>query len=76
MLTLTEKLHEINELRKKALADPEFIRSAKAHESAIKEQSRSHTPQKVKKREKAKQKSFADVYHETNFSVSPVGMQH
>lgn len=73
MLSLTERLEQINELRKQALSDPEFIQSAKAHEKAI----QSHNTQNVtQSKTKKKQKTFADVYRETNFSVNPAGSHH
>ncbi|WP_375750493.1 hypothetical protein [Vibrio sp. HN007] len=73
MLSLTERLEQINELRKQALSDPEFIQSAKAHEKAIQS---NHTNNSNPKRRKQKQKTFADVYRETNFSVNPAGSNH
>lgn len=40
---LQERLERINELRKKAMANPEFMKSAQAHAEAL--QSQQHTAQ-------------------------------
>ncbi|MDG3088521.1 hypothetical protein P7F88_21620 [Vibrio hannami] len=73
MLSLTERLEQINKLRKQALSDPEFIQSARAHEQAI----QGHQPHYSKSaRKKQKQKTFADVYRESNFSVNPADSHH
>lgn len=63
-----ETIERVNRLRQKALSDPEFIQSAKAHERAIKHQADSSHVEKRKRNNKAKAKTLADVYKQVEFS--------
>lgn len=65
---LWETIERVNRLRQKALSDPEFIQSAKAHEKAIKHQEDCCHSEKRKRGKKAKAKSLADVYKQVEFS--------
>ncbi|MDP6879887.1 MAG: hypothetical protein QGF15_03390 [Alteromonas macleodii] len=61
---LRDKIERVNRLRQKALADPEFIQSAKAHERALKNDTQSQREKKSFK----KDKSLADIYQHTEFT--------
>lgn len=65
---LWETIERVNRLRQKALSDPEFIQSAKAHEKAIRHQDDHCHLEKRKRAKKAKEKSLADVYKQVEFS--------
>ena len=70
-----ETIERVNRLRQKALSDPEFIQSAKAHERAIKDQEDGYVAQK-KRGKKAKAKSLADIYKQVDFSEQPDDRHH
>ncbi|CAH0526098.1 hypothetical protein [Vibrio hippocampi] len=58
---LQQRLDRINELRKQALSNPEFVESAKAHEQALnKEVSQQQTHNK-------KPKSLSEIYQGYQF---------
>ena len=61
---LSDKIERVNRLRQKALADPEFIQSAKAHERALKNDTQSQYENKSYR----KNKSLADIYQHTEFT--------
>ncbi|UUM31654.1 hypothetical protein [Vibrio japonicus] len=65
---LWETIERVNRLRQKALQDPEFIQSAKAHERAIQHQADCCCVEKRKRSHKAKAKTLADVYKQVEFS--------
>lgn len=69
---LSETLARVDKLRKKAMADPEFIQSAKEHEHALAQQP---SPPPLKKKKQTKKK-LADIYQESNFGTDPTGTQH
>ncbi|WP_070965408.1 hypothetical protein [Vibrio sonorensis] len=72
---LWETLERVNQLRQKALANPEFIQSAQAHEKALKEGSANpDRPERSKKPRKPK--SLADIYHHVEFGSNPAGSRH
>ncbi|MGF1765469.1 hypothetical protein [Aliivibrio kagoshimensis] len=70
---LADTLARVDKLRKKAMADPEFIQSAKDHEHALIQPPSSPTPPPKKKKSK---KKLADIYQESNFGTDPTGTQH
>ncbi|AYV22784.1 MULTISPECIES: hypothetical protein [Vibrio] len=61
---LQEKLERINELRKQAMSDPEFMKSAQAHADAIKHEYHP-TPSKRSK----KPKTLSDIYQGYDFGI-------
>lgn len=67
---LWETLERVNRLRQQALANPEFVESAKEHEQALQEQEY-HYQTKTKRSAKDKQgkKSLADIYKEVEFGA-------
>ncbi|HHX8434930.1 TPA: hypothetical protein ACVO1K_001011 [Vibrio diabolicus] len=67
---LWETLERVNRLRQQALANPEFVESAKEHEQALQEQEY-HYQTKKKRSAKYKQgkKSLADIYKEVEFGA-------
>lgn len=62
-----ETIERVNRLRQQALSDPEFIQSAKAHEQAIRQQG-SVTESRKPRSKKAKPRTFADIYKQTEHS--------
>ncbi|MGD8109188.1 hypothetical protein [Vibrio sp. TRT 17S01] len=70
-----ETLERVNRLRQEALASPEFVESAKAHEKALQHELELSEPTKTRKRVK-KAKSLADIYHEVEFGPNQTGTQH
>ena len=67
MFSLSEKLDRVNKLRKQAMADPEFVDSAKEHELAIQSESQPHHSKS--KRKPGKKRRFADVYKDITFGA-------
>ncbi|MFC5077830.1 hypothetical protein VTH8203_04555 [Vibrio thalassae] len=62
---LQDKLERINELRKQAMADPEFMKSAQAHADAIKHE---YHPTPSTQRSK-KPKTLSDIYKGYDFGI-------
>lgn len=62
MLSLSERLEQINKLRKKAMNDPAFIHSARAHEKAILSQNQNYPATSGKTKHKTGPKSLAEIY--------------
>lgn len=70
-----ETIERVNRLRQQALSDPEFIQSAKAHEQAIRQQD--NKAEGVNSRsKKAKQRTLADIYKQTEHSARSEQRQH
>ncbi|PHJ43359.1 hypothetical protein [Vibrio sp. PID17_43] len=63
---LWETLKRVNRLRQQALANSDFVESAKEHEEALHDQEYHYQPKK-KRSVKGKQ-SLADIYKEVDFS--------
>ena len=74
MFSLSEKLDRVNKLRKQAMADTEFIESAKAHELAI--QSESQTSNPKSKSKSSKKRRFSDVYKDISFGAESPADTH
>lgn len=70
-----ETIERVNRLRQQALSDPEFVQSAKAHEHAIRCQE-SYEYEKSKRTGKAKERTLADIYKQTEFSARSESRQH
>jgi hypothetical protein len=75
MLSLNERLEQINKLRKQAMDDPAFIHSARAHEKAILSESQSNQ-RSDKKSRKAQLRSFADIYAEPSINQARQETSH
>ncbi|EKK9985248.1 hypothetical protein ACSL9E_001832 [Vibrio vulnificus] len=69
-----ETLERVNRLRQEAMANPEFVQSAKEHEKALNEQELIYCP-KTKRRVK-RPKSLADIYQQTEFGTRSDVHQH
>ncbi|CAM2885033.1 hypothetical protein QTO01_03355 [Vibrio mytili] len=65
---LWETLERVNRLRQQALANSEFVQSAKEHEQALEEQEYHYQPKKTRTA-KDKKKSLADIYKDSEFGV-------
>ncbi len=61
---LWETIERVNRLRQQALANPEFVESAKEHEQALQDQEYHYQPKRARA---AKEKSLADIYKEVEF---------
>ncbi len=82
---LWETLERVNRLRQKAMADPEFIRSANAHARALQSQEHEHRAvkkvsqssaqhskeSKGKDKKAATERSLADIYYQRDFGTNP-----
>ncbi|HCG7303439.1 hypothetical protein [Vibrio parahaemolyticus] len=67
---LWETLERVNRLRQQALANPEFVQSAKEHEEALQEQEYHYYAQKKHSaKDKQGKKSLADIYKEVEFGA-------
>ncbi|EOX4413167.1 hypothetical protein [Vibrio alginolyticus] len=67
---LWETLERVNRLRQQALANPEFVESAKEHEQALQEQEYQYqTKKKRSAKDKQGKKSLADIYKEVEFGA-------
>ncbi|MEF1254970.1 MULTISPECIES: hypothetical protein [unclassified Vibrio] len=64
---LSETIERVNRLRQQALCDPKFIQSAKAHEKALKAQEQQNSAAKKLKSKVRRDKSLAEIYHQTEF---------
>ncbi|EGR7975805.1 hypothetical protein M2H39_09095 [Vibrio vulnificus] len=69
-----DTLERVNRLRQEAMANPEFVQSAKEHEKALNEQELIYCP-KTKRRVK-RPKSLADIYQQTEFGTRSDVHQH
>ncbi|MGR5175377.1 hypothetical protein ACPV4B_00810 [Vibrio parahaemolyticus] len=61
---LQERLERINELRKQAMANPEFTKSAQAHADAIRSEYHSAPTKRSRK-----PKSLSDIYQGYDFGI-------
>ncbi|MGY0616014.1 hypothetical protein [Vibrio sp. FJH11] len=67
---LWETLERVNRLRQQALANPEFVESAKEHEHALQEQEYHYQPKRSRSAKgRQDKKSLADIYKEVEFSA-------
>ena len=77
---LQERLKHINQLRKAALSNAEFIEASQEHQSAIEAELKTDSTLVIRKRKtKTKQKDttrFDQRYEGSNFDVNPSGTTH
>ncbi|ALR15575.1 hypothetical protein [Vibrio natriegens] len=67
---LWETLERVNRLRQQALANSEFVQSAKEHEQALHEQEYHYQPKNARSvKDRQGKKSLADIYKEVEFSA-------
>ncbi len=67
---LWETLERVNRLRQQALANAEFVQSAKEHEQALQEQEYHYQPKSARSaKDRQGKKSLADIYKEVEFSA-------
>lgn len=67
---LWETLERVNRLRQQALANSEFVQSAKEHEQALHEQKYHYQPKNARSaKDRQGKKSLADIYKEVEFSA-------
>lgn len=72
---LSDTIERVNRLRQQALADPEFIKSAKAHEKALNDQEHHRSPKRATSKSR-KERSLADIYQQTEFGHRPDSTKH
>ncbi len=72
---LSDTIERVNRLRQQALADPKFLKSAKAHEKALQDQD-THYIAKRRKAKSNKERSLADIYQQAEFGQRPDSAQH
>lgn len=73
---LWETLERVNRLRQEALNNPEFIRSAKAHEKALESQEAHYVDASRRSSQSKKEKALADIYQQSDFGFDPSGSHH
>ncbi|MCG9680925.1 hypothetical protein [Vibrio sp. Isolate24] len=73
---LWETLERVNRLRQEALNNPEFIRSAKAHEKALESQDVHHTGTSRSSAKSKKEKALSDIYQQSDFGFDSSGSHH
>lgn len=66
---LWEILERVNRLRQQAMANSEFVESAKEHEEALLDQEYHYYPKKRSAKDKQGKKSLADIYKEVEFGA-------
>ncbi|GAK82720.1 hypothetical protein JCM19238_263 [Vibrio ponticus] len=73
---LWETLERVNRARQQAMANPEYIKSAEAHQKALQQQSHSEDGKLSRKATAKKPKKLADIYQQVEFGVNPSGREH
>ncbi|MDA0147736.1 hypothetical protein [Vibrio sp. LaRot3] len=74
---LWETIERVNRLRQQALANPEYLKSAQAHQKALEMQDNQSGYTAKSRRGKATgEKKLADIYQQVEFSVNPSGREH
>ncbi|EDP59892.1 hypothetical protein [Vibrio sp. AND4] len=66
---LWETLERVNRLRQQALANAEFVESAKEHEEALHDQECHYQSRKRSAKDKHSTKSLADIYKQVEFGA-------
>lgn len=72
---LLDTIERVNRLRQKAMADPQFVQSAKAHEKALNDQDY-HYVAKNKRAKARKDRSLADIYEQAEFGQRLENSKH
>ncbi|WP_162046211.1 hypothetical protein [Vibrio taketomensis] len=73
---LWETLERVNRARQQAMANPEFIQSAKAHQQALTNQSSKTMSASKKRVSDKKPKKLSDIYQQVEFASNPSGREH
>ncbi|WP_260261812.1 hypothetical protein [Vibrio intestinalis] len=74
---LWETIERVNRLRQQALANPEYLKSAQAHQKALEMQDNHQSYAAKSRRAKEKgEKKLADIYQQVEFAVNPSGREH
>ncbi|MDN3698291.1 MULTISPECIES: hypothetical protein [Vibrio] len=73
---LWDTLDRVNRLRQEALANPEFVDSAKEHELALEEEQQSVETKPKRRYRVRKPKALSDIYDHVEFASNPTGIQH
>lgn len=74
---LWDTIERVNQLRKAAQNNPDYIQSAKAHAKALHDME--HNEQVAKKRARKvqlKAKRLSDIYQQVEFGANPTGTEH
>ncbi|GLT16415.1 hypothetical protein GCM10007938_01910 [Vibrio zhanjiangensis] len=73
---LWDTLERVNRLRQVALNNPEFVRSAKAHEKALELQKTGNDKAKKRLAKPKKEKALSDIYQQSEFGYDPCDSPH
>ncbi|CAM3694748.1 hypothetical protein [Vibrio aquimaris] len=73
---LWDTLERVNRLRQVALNNPEFIRSAKAHEKALESQGLDNIKPLKRSTKLKKEKALSDIYQQSEFGYDPCDSPH
>ena len=73
---LWDTLERVNRLRQVALNNPEFIRSAKAHEKALDSQEVDSAKSLKCSAKPRKEKALSDIYQQSEFGYDPCDSPH
>ncbi|GAB2659434.1 hypothetical protein [Vibrio panuliri] len=73
---LWETLERVNRARQQAMANPEYIKSAQAHQKALQQQSYTSAVKAGHKAASKKPKKLADIYQQVEFGSNPSGREH
>ncbi|OLQ93808.1 hypothetical protein BIY21_10845 [Vibrio ponticus] len=73
---LWDTLERVNRARQQAMANQEYLKSAKAHQKALQEQSSFMTIKAKRKAVNKTPKKLADIYQQVEFGVNPSGREH
>lgn len=74
---LWDTIERVNQLRKAAQNNPDYIQSAKAHAKALHEMEHSEYTAKKRSRGAAnKVKRLSDIYQQVEFGANPTGTEH
>ncbi|WP_114785481.1 hypothetical protein [Vibrio tetraodonis] len=73
---LWDTLERVNRLRQVALNNPEFIRSAKAHEKALELQGGDNIKPLKRSTKLRKEKALSDIYQQSEFGYDPCDSPH
>jgi len=73
---LWDTVERVNKLRKQAIKDPDFMESAKSHESAVIDQINQISSEYYRDKKDRRRKAFANAYQNAHFELDPTGEKH
>ena len=73
---LWETLERVNRARQQAMADSEYLKSAKSHQKALQTQSYFPNAKSTQKNSAKSPKKLADIYQQVEFGSNQSGREH